>query len=252
MFGILFPRHTLNSATKAIIKQAKEKQQASLVVTANVDFIITAKGDPYFHGILKQASLITADGMPLVWLSKILPGHSLPERVTGADLLFSACAMAATHNLSVAFVGGAPGVAEKAKETLVALNPKLDVVATHCPPFGFENSAELCKEIVDICEHTKPDILFFGVGCPKQEKWCDKYLDQLNTGPVICVGGAFSFAAGTINRAPRWIRISGLEWLHRLIQEPGRLWKRYLIKDSLFLYYAVQEFCIAWINRISK
>jgi len=252
MFGIPFSRHTLSSATKAIIKHAKEKQQTSLVATANVDFIITAKSDPDFHKILKQAALITADGMPLVWLSKIMPDKRIPERVTGTGLLLSICAAAANSNLSVAFVGALPGVAEKAKEKLVALNPQLNVVATHCPPFGFENNTTQSMEIIEICRTTKPDILFFGVGCPKQEKWCDKYLDQLNTGSVICVGGAFSFAAGTINRAPRWMRMSGLEWLHRLVQEPGRLWKRYLIKDSLFIFYAAQELCKAWCNRISQ
>jgi len=252
MFDIFFQKCTLSSATEIIIEQARQHKRG-LIVTPNVDHIITNQNDAELHEIYQRASLITADGMPLVWLSRLLPmNNSLPERVTGSDLLFSVCQMAEAQHLSVGFIGAQPGVVEKAKNKLCALHPKLDVLITHSPPFGFEKNTEQSMKIIELCQTMEPDILFFGVGCPKQEKWCDKHLDQLNTGPIICVGAAFDFAAGKVNRAPNWMRTSGLEWVYRLIQEPGRLWKRYLIKDSLFLYYAIKELCIAWGNRIRQ
>lgn len=245
MFGIKFSPLTLKQATDAIIQMACVRERG-LVVTPNVDHIVTLHKDTEFREIYARAKLIVADGMPLVWLSKLLVGTSLPERVTGADLLFSVCEMAAKHNLSVAFIGGLPGVADKAKEKLVELNPALQVVATHCPPFGFENSVVETQEIIDICKHKRPNILFFGVGAPKQEKWCDKHLEQLDVGPILCTGAAFDFAAGKVKRAPEWMRKYGLEWLWRLMGDPVRLWRRYIVRDSVFLIYAAVEFIGSW------
>jgi len=249
MFGVNFFKCTLASATEAIIKLAKEGKRC-LVVTPNVDCIMIRKKDLELYNIYKRAALITADGMPLVWLSRLLPGNNnLSERVTGADMLLSVCALAVSQKLTVGFIGGGYGVAENAKKKLIELNPGLEVIITHCPPFGFEHNIDQTQEIIDLCRMGKPDILFFGVGCPKQEKWCDKYLDELDVGPVLCVGAAFDFAAGNISRAPDWLCASGLEWLYRLIQEPRRLWKRYLLRDSLFMYYVTIELLSAWINQ---
>lgn len=161
--------------------------------------------------------------------------------MTGADLLFEVCALAAKRGLKVAFVGGLPGVAEQARTNLAKLYPGLNVVGCYCPPFGFENSELESQKVVDFCNELRPDILFIGVGAPKQEKWAAKHLSRIDVGPVLCVGAAFDFAAGTIKRAPVIVQRCGVEWLWRLASEPKRLWRRYLLRDSKFVGIALRE-----------
>jgi len=245
MFGITIARCTMASASQYVTDLA-ERHETGLVVTPNIDHIIRLKDDASFFEIYQRASLITVDGMPLVWLSKLLPGASFPERVTGADLLVSVCKRAAEQHLSVAFVGGMPGIAELAGVRMQSEFPGLQVAFSHFPPFGFECNKEQSEEIVSLCRKHRPDILFFGVGAPKQEKWCDKRLNQLNTGPILCIGEALAFAAGSVVRAPGWMQRAGLEWLFRLSRDPGRLWKRYLLRDPRFVYLALREMISAW------
>ena len=249
MFGLSIANSTLASATDAIIEQAK-RHEAGLIVTPNIDHIITLKNNARFFQIYKRASLITADGMPLVWLSKLLPQESLPERVTGADLLIAVCAKAAINDLSVAFIGGLPGVANEASEIMMRRYPGLRAVLAHCPPFGFEKSEEQTQEVITLCQQFKPDIVFFGVGAPKQELWGDAHLADMGVGPILCIGEGLSFASGRVPRAPKWMQDAGLEWFFRLAKDPKRLWKRYLIRDSLFLIYALQELCLAWYRKL--
>lgn len=240
MFGLEFDCVTLSEAVQYVLTSA-ERKITGLVVTPNVDQIVKFDNDREMFTVYKNAHFIFADGMPLVWLSKILPGNRLPERVTGADLLPAVCEAAASSGKSVFFFGGDPGIAEKAVKKLTAKFPQLVIAGTCCPDYGFENNEILSCEYVKIINASNADILFLGVGAPKQEKWGQRYLSELNVGPMLCVGAAFSFAAGIYKRSPSIVQKSGLEWLWRLLSEPRRLWRRYLIDDMRFLSLALRE-----------
>lgn len=240
LFNLNFDPLTLTGATQKVVDYAKKRKKA-LVVTPNVDHIVQMEDDTDMRSIYEKAALLFADGMPLVWLSKILPGKSFPERVTGADLLPSLCEQGAKEGLRIYFMGGQEGVAEQAAQKARERFKGIQIVGTYCPPFGFESDPKECTRIVDDINAKKPDLLFLGVGAPKQEKWANAHFDRLDTGPILCVGASFDFLAGNIKRAPSWIQRSGMEWLWRLLSEPTRLWRRYLLRDSRFLLLALRE-----------
>ena len=241
MFGLSLAALSLREAVQHILAMAHDRE-TGLVVTPNVDQIVKFERDAHMWRVYREAALALADGMPLVWFSRLVGDQVLPERVTGADLLPAICAEAARRDLSVYFFGGDPGVADAAAERLVDTFPGLKVAGTCCPPYGFENDAALSKEYARTINASGADILFLGVGAPKQEKWGHAHLTQLEVGPILCVGAAFAFAAGLVNRAPSWVQGAGLEWLWRLVKEPRRLWRRYLVDDVGFFWLAVREY----------
>ena len=241
IFGLNFESSTLSEAAEAVVLLSVNHER-SLIVTPNVDHIVNIQTDAEMKSIFEEAKYRYADGMPIVWASHILPGvNSLPERVTGADLLPAVCAAASEKKQSVFFLGGQPGVAEKAVVNLKSLYPLLEVAGYYCPPFGFEFDVDETSKIINIINNANTDILFIGVGTPKQEKWAYANIDRLDVGPVLGVGAAFDFAAGDIQRAPKLIQSLGCEWLWRLLHEPKRLFKRYLIDLLMFIYIFIKE-----------
>lgn len=240
LLGVSFERATLSSAVDQIVRAAIEKNRG-VVVTPNVDHIVMLHEDMEMKRIYDNALFRYADGMPIVWLSRILKNKRLPERVTGADLLIAICEKAAKTDLNIYFLGGNPGIAEKASLILQKRFKGLKISGVYCPPYGFENSPAETEYIVTDINLRKIDILFIGVGAPKQEKWAARHIDRLNVGPILCVGAAFDFAAGIINRAPLWMQRSGFEWVWRLASEPRRMWRRYLVRDSRFIPLAFRE-----------
>ena len=235
LFGLDYCACTLTEAAQMVIDAAKQKVKG-LIVTPNVDHVITMQKDAEMRDLYRQAMFRFADGMPLVWFSRTQPGPDLPERVTGADLLPEIARLSAQQGLKLFFLGGLPGVAEKAAIKLKQLNPSLCVSGTYSPPFGFDKDSTESERIVNMINDAGADILFVGVGAPKQEKWAAQYMSQLNVGPILGVGASFDFAAGTIKRAPLWVQRMGMEWSWRLMQEPRRLWRRYALKDSQFIW----------------
>ena len=240
LLGISFERATLFSATTQILNAGMQKKKG-LIVTPNVDHIVMLQDDAEMRLIYQNALFRYADGMPIVWLSRILKSKNLPERVTGADLLITICEKAAKTDLNIYFLGGNPGIAQQAAKKLQAQFHGLKISGICCPPFGFENDPVETDFIIDNINSRNVDILFIGVGAPKQEKWAAKHIDRLHVGPVLCIGAAFDFAAGIIKRAPLWVQKSGFEWVWRLASEPGRMWKRYLVRDSRFIPLAIKE-----------
>lgn len=240
LFGLEFQTLGFDAAVEAIA-QAALRRERGLVITPNVDHIVSLTQRPELLPIYRSARFVFADGMPVIWASRFIRGKALPGRVTGADLLPALCARAATLDLRVGFVGGPPGIAARAAEVMRGRHPGLQVVAVHCPPFGFETHPQQTQDIIELCREARPDILFFGVGAPKQEIWSHTHLGQLEVGMVLCIGAALDFAAGTLQRAPRWMQRSGLEWLWRMAQDPKRLVKRYLVRDTAFLGIAARE-----------
>jgi len=211
------------------------------IVTPNVDHVVKLRHDSEFKYVYAGAAAVFADGMPLVWASRLL-GKPLKERVAGSDLFTAICELSARKGYTLFFLGGLPGVAEAAKRELTTRYPGLNVVGTYSPPFGFENDAAENKKIINLINADTPEILFIGLGCPKQEKWIYQHCDELNIKVALCTGAAFDFVAGTVKRAPMWMQRIGFEWLYRLLSEPGRLWRRYLVDDVAFLKIVTQEY----------
>ncbi len=198
------------------------------VATPNIDICRRVRRDPAARDLVRGASLVVADGMPLIWAAR-LSGDPLPERVTGASLIFTLSAAAAGHGRSVYLLGGEPGVPERAAAALARRYPGLRVAGTDAPPPGFD-VAEVRQRIAG----ARPDIVFVGLGFPKQERVIAAVAPALPAAWFVGCGAAIPFAAGALPRAPRWMQRAGLEWAYRLASEPRRLFRRYLIDDLPF------------------
>ncbi len=191
-----------------------------------------ARADTEFRKILNHSLLTTPDGMPLVWLAR-WHGHREATRVYGPDLMLAVCDAGRATGLTHYFLGGAPGVAEALREKLTARFPGLQVAGTFTPPFRPLNEQELAALHADVAAK-KPDVLWVGLGTPKQERFMAEHWRELDAGLLIGVGAAFDFHSGRVRQAPRWVQRSGFEWLFRLCTEPGRLGPRYLKTNPLF------------------
>ena len=254
LFKIPVARTTEPEAVERVVALAKEgrarRGRAAFVATLNVDFVCNAvRGWPFggndeLWGYLKKADLVTADGMPIVLLSRLM-FRRLPERVTGADMVPAICRRCAEEGLSVYVLGGDKKAVEEAFENIGLGRDTSDArreetsrpvsdVSCHKPSLrvaGIDSSFVKLDEdqpdIIDRINAAKPDVLFVALGNPKQELWMGRNADKLDVGAIIGVGGTFNFIAGRVKRAPKWVQRSGLEWIYRIIQEPGRLWRRY-------------------------
>lgn len=206
------------------------KRDNSYVVTPNVDHIVRLESDTEFVKIYNEADLILADGMPLIWMSKLLK-TPLKEKVSGSDLFPLLCEIASKKGYKVFLLGAAEGVAVKATENLKNKYENLQVVGCYSPSYGFENDKKELDYIINIINSVKPDILVVGLGSPKQEKFIYKYRNKLNVPISLALGASIDFEAGNVKRAPKWMQKIGLEWFYRLLKEPKRMYKRYLIDD---------------------
>ena len=239
LFDLPINNLTMEEAIREI-ERLIEQGRPSLVFTPNVQHLCLLNKDALFRTAYRKASLILPDGTPLFWFSRLV-GRPLKERIAGADLFIRLGEHAASKNQSIFLLGSLPGVAEKAAKRLVAQYPGLKVVGTYSPPFGFENDRVETQKILTMLHQKKPDILFVGLTPPKSEKWLADHLEEIDIPVSICVGGAFDFASGQKKRAPIWMQRIGLEWFFRLLNEPGRLWKRYLLGGFEFLYLMTKE-----------
>ncbi|HEV8548738.1 MAG TPA: WecB/TagA/CpsF family glycosyltransferase [Polyangiaceae bacterium] len=197
------------------------------VVTPNVQHTMVFQEHPAFREAYAAASLVIADGWPLVASSRLL-GTPLPERVTGSDLLPALCERArADRPLSVFLLGAKPGVGQTAAAKIEARWPHARVVGTRSPPLGFESDARENESILAHIAETSPDVLVVGLGAPKQELWTYRFRAEIRAKVALCLGGTIDFLAGATRRAPTWAQRAHLEWLHRALSEPRRLGRRY-------------------------
>ncbi|HEV8311081.1 MAG TPA: WecB/TagA/CpsF family glycosyltransferase [Methylomirabilota bacterium] len=212
------------------IDRALASGESHQIATANVSFLALARRDPDFLRILQDASLVTADGMPLCWASRLL-GAPVGERVTGADLVPSLFALAARRGYRI-FLMGPPQSTEEAARRLCARYPGASVVGIETPPYApiedWDNAA-YCARI----REARTDALLLGFGAPKQERWIARYLPETGARVAIGVGGTFDLVAGRVRRAPATLQAVGLEWLWRLCAEPRRLWRRYFFDAAV-------------------
>jgi len=196
-----------------------------------------ARRDPELRRIFNASWLTTPDGMPLVWL-----GPRGVERVYGPDLMLAVCAAGRAGGLRHYFFGGAPGVAQALRDRLGARFPGLNVVGTFTPPFRALDAHELAVLRADVAR-TRPDVMWIGLGTPKQEEFMAQHWQVLDAGVLIGVGAAFDFHSGRVRQAPRWIQRSGFEWLFRFCIEPRRLGRRYLVTTPLFALRVLAQKC---------
>jgi N-acetylglucosaminyldiphosphoundecaprenol N-acetyl-beta-D-mannosaminyltransferase len=203
------------------------------LVTLNVDIFRAASRDPDLKQLISESSLLVPDGMPVVWAAR-LRGTPVAERVTGASLILSLSAAAAQVGRSVYLLGGAPGVPERAGATLRHRYPALAVAGAEAPPLGFDATPSGIDALRERLVAAAPDIVYVGLGFPKQERLIARIAPALPSSWFVGCGAAITFAAGVIPRAPRWMQQAGLEWLFRLAREPRRLGRRYLIDDVGF------------------
>lgn len=202
-----------------------------MVFTPNVDHVVSVESNEAFCRAYERASLSLADGMPLVWGSRLL-GRPLPERVAGSDLVLPLLERAAQRQWRVYFLGAGDGVADKAAE-VVRKRFGTDVVGTDSPRVNVADTAHLDR-IASQLSAAKPHLVLMAFGAPKQELLMEAVLDQVRPAVCLGIGASLDFIAGTVKRAPRCMRGAGLEWLYRLYQEPRRLWRRYLVNDPYF------------------
>ena len=207
--------------------------RGGFVVTPNLDHLRRCVRDLHFGALVAEADVVVPDGMPLVWASR-LQGTPLPERVAGSNLISSLSAAAAARGRSVFLLGGAEGTAMGAAAVLAKRHPDLRLVGTYCPRLGYEKHPKEMAEIAQILVDANPDIVFVALGSPKQEHLIAKLRPSLPGAWWLGVGVSFSFLTGHVRRAPMWMQRAGIEWVHRLGQEPRRMFKRYVLHGLPF------------------
>ncbi|GGK69348.1 hypothetical protein Sme01_14840 [Sphaerisporangium melleum] len=230
--GVTVHRLTEAQVVEHVVTAAR-RGRGGHVVTPNIDICRACARDPEVRALVAGADLAVPDGMPLLWASRLL-GTPVPERVTGADLIWSLSRAAASAGLSVYLIGGPPGVAVRAAEALINRCPGLRVAGVVSPPFGFETTPDGLAAVREALLWARPDLVFVGLGFPKQDRLIGVLRADLPGAWFVGCGSAIAFAAGSVRRAPMWMRRSGLEWLYRLSAEPGRLARRYLVDDLPF------------------
>lgn len=213
-----------------------ERGRPGFFITANVHYARLSARDPRLREVNRRAAFITADGMPVVWYSR-LAGQPLPERVAGSEMVELVCQRAEWRGYRVFLLGAAEGVARRAADRLLARYPRLAVAGVEAPDFSRMTASDHAAFVRRI-RSTRPDILLAALGQPKGELWIDRHCEAMGVPACVQVGASLDFLAGSARRAPRWMQRIGAEWLHRMACEPRRLAPRYF-SDAMFLCRAI-------------
>jgi N-acetylglucosaminyldiphosphoundecaprenol N-acetyl-beta-D-mannosaminyltransferase len=229
----------------AIISKLTESQCVGLIldeldaghggwlITMNLDHLRRFEHDPAYASLVRRASLLIADGMPLIWASR-LQGTPLPERITGSNLIWSLTQTAADQRRSIFLLGGTTYANARTAQVLRQRFPLLNIAGAFCPTVGFEHNAMELERLTCAVTSAQPDIVYVALGSPKEDDLIEYLHAQMPRAWLIGVRISFSFVSGEIARAPLWVQRTGLEWLHRLVQEPQRLYRRYLFQGIPF------------------
>ena len=217
-----------------VLDHALNGHRTRHIVTANAQFFVLSEKDPRFRRCIESAEYICADGMALVWACNHLMKTSIP-RINGTDLIEEICRDGAADGLRIFLLGGKPGAAAATATILEARYPGVIIAGINCPDIGFEQSRSSLDPLLADILNAKPHVVFVSLGAPKQEFFILQHLRPLHVPLAIGIGGSFELISGQIERAPKWLQQSGLEWAFRFAQEPQRLWRRYLIGNVQFL-----------------
>lgn len=235
LLGIPISLCRFEEAVETILGWFSKRELHNQVIVANVHLVTEAQHNKNLKAAFDGASLALTDGMPLVWLAKKYYPNA--ERVVGVDLMHALCA----KGLRIFLLGGAEGIAESLGKKLSAQYQNMQLVGTACPPFRPQTKEEETALIAQI-NAAHPDIVFVALGAPKQELWIHQHKNVLDVPALIGVGAAFDYALGRLQRAPRWMQAAGLEWFYRFLQEPRRLFKRYLFSNSYFIWLVLCQY----------
>ena len=222
------------------IDQLVRAGNGGTVFTPNVDHIVMAEHDERFRQAYEAASLSLVDGTPVLWASRLLR-TPLPMKVSGSDLVMPLMERAAERGYRVYFLGGAPGVAEMARQKLQSALPSIQIVGMDAARIDVSGDLNATDDIVERIRSARPDLVLVALGAPKQEIWSQGRLNLLKPAVLIGVGASLDFVAGIQKRAPRWMSSMGVEWLYRLAQEPRRLAGRYLLRDPEFCWILLRQ-----------
>lgn len=229
-----FAAVTESQAVEHIVRAARSGRGGWLV-TPNLDIVRQCVASPATAAMARQADLLVADGAPILWAGRV-QGTPLPGRVAGSNLVEAISAQSAVHGLRVFLLGGDDGIAERARAGLQSRYPGLQVVGTYCPPVGFEKMAQQLEAMAKLVAQAKPDIVYVALGFPKQEHLIRDLRHAAPNAWWLGIGISLSFSGGALERAPLWMQRSGLEWVHRMAQDPKRLSKRYLVHGIPFAF----------------
>ena len=251
LFGIKIDNVDMQGAVSMVrswIEEGSCGGPCRVIVTPNVDHTVLLEENEGLRDAYRNASLVLADGHPIVWASRLL-GKALPERVPGSELvprLFDSFDQ--QGELKVFLLGAAEGVGAKAAQNMARQWPNVKVVGVYSPPMGFEKKPEESEIILEKVNEVQPDLIVLGLGAPKQEIWANQYRERLDATTILCVGATIDFLAGEQHRAPEWIQNCGMEWFHRMCTNPKRLVKRYAKDAWVFPQLVVRQF-FGWKNR---
>ncbi|MES1022621.1 WecB/TagA/CpsF family glycosyltransferase [Gloeocapsa sp. BRSZ] len=227
-----------NLSKVELLKQLK----SGVVFTPNVDHMVKLQYDREFLQTYLQADYKVCDSQILVYASRFL-GTPIKEKISGSDLFPAFYTYHKNNpNIKIFLLGGKQGVAQRAAKRINNKVGRSIVIGAHSPSFGFEKDEQECAEIIEMINQSEASVLAVGVGAPKQEKWIIKYKDRLpNIKIFLAVGATIDFEAGNVKRSPKWMSNAGLEWLYRLLVEPKRLWRRYLLEDLPFFWLILKQ-----------
>ncbi len=237
--GLKFLNWSVPEAVQQLTKFMIAKQK-KIVFTANADHITQLQKNEKFKFAYGKADIITADGMPIVWASRLI-GPPLKARVTGADLFPLLCEQCALNNLSVFLLGAAPGVAQEAAETLASQYKGLNISGVYSPPLGFDSDEMEKNKIIELIQNSAPDFIAVAFGAPKQEIWISENAHHFSKGCFMGVGASIDFIAGVQSRAPQIFQHLNMEWLYRWGCQPRRLTSRYLSNFGI-MFLIFKEF----------
>ena len=238
ILGVDIAAQSFEEALGALLAAAAARERLRAHF-CTVHSVVEAVGNPELTNVFNTATLTFTDGMPLVWVSR-LRGARGAQRVCGPDVLPALADRGRAQGLRHYFLGGAAGTPEAVAASLTNRLPGLVVAGTHSPPFR-ALSADEEASIVAAINASATDVVWIGLGSPKQEFWAARFADQLTAPLILPVGAAFDFHSGRLRRAPKWMHRLGLEWLFRLAMEPRRLWRRYLVTNLRFAWLLLRE-----------
>jgi exopolysaccharide biosynthesis WecB/TagA/CpsF family protein len=250
LFGVQISAVQVDDACDAILEAAHQGQSAA-VSAFSVHALIEAATKPPLMAKVNRFGVITPDGQPVRWALNWLYGTRLPSNVRGSELMWRLCQRAETEDVSIYLYGGSPETLAALEANLHIAFPVLKIPGAESPPFRPLSPAEDAA-MVQRVNASGAGLMFLGLGCPKQDYFAAEHLDSIHA-VQLCVGAAFDFHAGTKSAAPVWMQRHGLEWLYRLFQEPRRLWKRYLVTNTIFvakLFFAIMQIKLRAIGRL--
>ena len=239
ILGVQVDALTVNELHARMLEIVR-RQQHALVLNANVNALNLAQEHDWFHDLLNRAPIVFCDGAGVMLGARLL-GHRIPERITFADWMWDLAEFAVANDLTFYFLGGRPGVAERAADEIRKRNPAVRILGVSHGYFDKTPDHQENLDVIADINRLRPNILVLGFGMPLQERWMLENWDRTEADIALAGGAVFDYLSGDLQRAPSWMTASGLEWLGRLMIEPRRLWRRYLLGNPLFLWRVLQQ-----------